>query len=162
MMVVTLPYSTVTMKEKVVVPVPPLFFPAHQDGSRMWNRQKLAELARGRKAALTEVEGALLAFARVQEMTDEPAVDAESARKELEAALDKLEPEAVDKLKQLGSFERDEVLRDFMVVMIDHDQKRIARELKEVQELQVEQRLEPAKQEETAPTKKRRRGLRFT
>jgi hypothetical protein len=127
----------------------------------MWDRQKLAVLARNRKVALSDVEGALLAFARTQEMTDEPNLDIIAAAKELEAALDKLEPEATDKLKQLGSTERDEVLRDFLVTMVNHNQKRIDRELKDVQELAVEQHMEAPKVEGTAPEKKRKRGLRF-
>lgn len=126
----------------------------------MWNREKLAAMAKQRKAALSDVEGALLAFARTQELTDEPQLDARAAEKELEAALDKLEPDAADKLKLLGSIQRDEVLRDFMVAMMDHNQKRIERELQEVETLQVTQKLEP-QPEEAAPAKKRKRGLRL-
>ncbi|MBX9862337.1 MAG: hypothetical protein K2Y42_06245 [Hyphomicrobium sp.] len=127
----------------------------------MWNRQKLADLARNRKAALSDVDGALLAFARTQEMTDEAGIDAKTAERELADALDKLEPEAADKLKLLGSVERDEVLRDFLVVMMGHNQKRIERELQEVQELQPTQKLDAPKVEGAAPDKKRKRGLRF-
>lgn len=127
----------------------------------MWNRQKLADLARKRKAALSDVEGALLAFSRMQEMTDEPGIDVKAAAKELEVELDKLEPEAANKLTALGSIERDEVLRDFVVIMMDHNQKRIDRELSEVRDMEFSQTLEAPKLEEAAPDKKRKRGLRL-
>lgn len=128
----------------------------------MWNRQKLADLARNRKVALSDVEVALLAFARTQEMTDEAGIDVKAAQKELQAAFDKLEPEAAMKLKLLGSVERDEVLRDFVVAMVDHNQESIEQELKQVEVLQVLQTLEVPKAEEAAPAKKRKRSLRFT
>lgn len=132
----------------------------------MWNRQKLAVLARNRKVALSDVEGALLAFARTQELTDEPNFDVTAAAKELEAALDKLEPEATDKLKLLGSVERDEVLRDFLVTMVNHNQKRIDRELQEVQALQPSMKLAAPKVDtpqvdEAGSAKKRKRKLRL-
>lgn len=128
----------------------------------MWDRQKLGELARQRKAALSDVEGALLAFARLQELTDEPSADLKAAQKELATALDGLEPEAADKLKLLGSVERDEVLRDFLVTMLDHNQKRIERELKDVLALEPSPKPDMPKQEEAAPAKKRKRGLRLS
>lgn len=127
----------------------------------MWDRQKLGELARKRKAALLDVEGALLAFARSQELTDEPSVDLKAAQRELATALDGLEPEAADKLKLLGSVERDEVLRDFLVTMVDHNQKRIDRELKDVLALEPSPPDMP-KKEEAAPARKRKRGLRLS
>lgn len=127
----------------------------------MWDRQKLGELARKRKAALLDVEGALLAFARSQELTDEPSVDLKAAQRELATALDGLEPEAANKLKLLGSVERDEVLRDFLVTMVDHNQKRIDRELKDVLALEPSPPDMP-KKEEAAPARKRKRGLRLS
>jgi hypothetical protein len=138
-------------------------FPSGNFGTQcMWDRQKLGELARKRKAALSDVEGALLAFARTQELTDEASVDVKAAEKELEMALDRLEPEAADKLKLLGSVERDEVLRDFLVTMVDHNQKRIGRELKDVLALEPSPNPDMPKQEEAAPGKKRKRGLRLS
>lgn len=127
----------------------------------MWNRQKLTDLARKRKAALAEIEGALLAFSRTQEMTDEVKIDIKTSEKELEAALDKLQPDAATKLMALGSIERDEVLRDFLVKMMDHSQSRIDRDLKHVQELALSEKLETPEIEKAAPAKKRKRRYRL-
>jgi hypothetical protein len=127
----------------------------------MWSRQKLADIARKRKEALSDVEGALLAFSRTQEMTHEEGIDVKTSEKELEAALDKLEPDAATKLMMLGSVERDEVLRDFIVKMMDHNQSRIEQDLKQVQELTISEKLESPDNERAAPAKKRKRGLRL-
>lgn len=139
--------------------MPSLSLPALTEPSLMWDRQKLSDMARARKAALSDVEAALLAFARTQELTDEPAVDVKAAEKELEAALEKLEPEAAGKLKHIGSVERDEVLRDFLVAMVQHNQQRIERDLEDVQLLEVSQSLAAPNVGETVPEKKRKRRL---
>lgn len=129
----------------------------------MWDRQKLGKLARERKAALGGLNTALLAFARTQEMTEETGIDCRKAEQELAAALDKLEPDAVLQMKALGSVERDEVLRDFLTALTDHNQKSIERELKEVQELAGPTLetpvLEAPGNDKAAPKKKR--GLRM-
>lgn len=129
----------------------------------MWDRQKLGKLARERKAALGGLNTALLAFARTQEMTEETGIDCRKAEQELAAALDKLEPDAVLQMKALGSVERDEVLRDFLTALTDHNQKSIERELKEVQELAGPTLetpvLEAPENDKAAPKKKR--GLRM-
>lgn len=139
--------------------MPSLSLPALTEPSLMWDRQKLSDMARARKAALSDVEAALLAFARTQELTDEPAVDVKAAEKELEAALEKLEPEAAGKLNHIGSVERDEVLRDFLVAMVQHNQQRIERDLEDVQLLEVSQSLAAPNVGETVPEKKRKRRL---
>lgn len=129
----------------------------------MWDRQKLGKLARERKAALGGLNKALLAFARTQEMTEETGIDRRKAEQDLAAALDRLEPDAVLQMKALGSVERDEVLRDFLTALTDHNQENIVRELKEVQELSEPVLeapvLETPENEKAAPKKKR--GLRM-
>lgn len=130
----------------------------------MWDREKLTELARERKAALSDVEGALLAFARTREMTEETGVDAKEAQKALDAALDKLEPEAAERLHALGSVQRDEVLRDFLVVMLDHNQQRLEREHEEVHKMELTSSRKPSPDDDDDDEdggKKRKRGRRF-
>lgn len=124
----------------------------------MWDRQKLHDLARTRKMALGGLNEALLAYARTREMTEEAGLDAGKVEQDLAATLDRLEPDDFQHMKALGSVERDEVLRDFMVVLADHNQQRIDRELKDVQAIDGPAREVPAN-EKAAP--KRKRGLRL-
>ncbi|CFX05434.1 protein of unknown function [Candidatus Filomicrobium marinum] len=129
----------------------------------MWDRQKLGKLARERKAALGGLNKALLAFARTQEMTEETGIDRRKAEQDLAAALDRLEPDAVLQMKALGSVERDEVLRDFLTALTDHNQENIVRELKEVQELSEPVLEAPVleKPENQKAASKKKRGLRM-
>lgn len=78
----------------------------------MWEKGKLTDLAKQRRNALSDAEGALLAFARTRETTEEDGIDLTQAGQDVEAALDKLEPESAERLQSLGSIARDEALRD--------------------------------------------------
>lgn len=123
----------------------------------MWDKRKLQDISGNRKAALSVVNEALLAFARTREMTDETGIDLKAEELALTAALDRLEPEAMESFKALGSVERDEVLRDFVVRVIDHNQQRIDRELMQIEAMEA-----PALEEEqAAPKKLKRRGPRL-
>lgn len=126
----------------------------------MWDKPKLADMAAQRKAALPVVKEALLAYARTREMTDEAGIDLKAEELALTAALDRLEPEAVESLKVLGSVERDEVLRDFVVRVIDHNQQRMDRELAQIVAMEAPA-LEEPKQEQAAPRRQKKRGLRL-
>lgn len=123
----------------------------------MWDKRKLEDMAGKRKAALSVVNEALLAFARTREMTDEAGIDLKAEELALTAALDRMEPEAMESFKALGSVERDEVLRDFVVRVIDHNQQRMDRELMQIEAMEA-----PALEEEqAAPKKLKRRGPRL-
>lgn len=123
----------------------------------MWDKRKLEDMAGKRKAALSVVNEALLAFARTREMTDEAGIDLKAEELALTAALDRMEPEAMESFKALGSVERDEVLRDFVVRVIDHNQQRMDRELAQIEAMEA-----PALEEEqAAPKKLKRRGPRL-
>ena len=123
----------------------------------MWDKRKLQDISGNRKAALSVVNEALLAFARTREMTDETGIDLKAEELALTAALDRLEPEAMESFKALGCVERDEVLRDFVVRVIDHNQQRIDRELMQIEAMEA-----PALEEEqAAPKKLKRRGPRL-
>lgn len=129
-------------------------------GFVMWDRRKLEDMAGKRKAAQSVVNEALLAFARSREMTDEAGIDVKAEELALTAALDRLEPEAMESFKALGSVERDEVLRDFVVRVIDHNQQRMDRELAQIEAMEGPA-LEEQKHEEAAPRKQKKRGLRL-
>jgi len=123
----------------------------------MWDKRKLEDMAGKRKSALSVVNEALLAFARTREMTDEAGIDLKAEELALTAALDRLEPEAMESFKALGSVERDEVLRDFVVRVMDHNQQRMDRELAQIEAMEA-----PALEEEqAAPKKLKRRGPRL-
>lgn len=98
----------------------------------MWDRNRLAQLADERRNAMAEIGEALLAYARANEMTDEGIIDQRQAEYDLTEALDKLTPEAADRMRAMGSAARDELLRDFMLKVADHNQRRIEHDLAEV------------------------------
>lgn len=127
----------------------------------MWDKRKLEDMAGKRKAALSVVNDALLAFARTREMTDETGLDLKAEELALTAALDRLEPEAMESFKALGSVERDEVLRDFVVRVIDHNQQRMDRELAQIEAMEAPV-LDAQEQEPAAPRKQKKRGLRLS
>jgi len=126
----------------------------------MWDKGKLTDLAKERREALSDVQGALLAFARVKELTDENGIDGNRAKKDLETAFDNLGPEAADRLRTLGSIQRDEVLRDFLMELTDHNQRRIDRDLEEVVAMSKDRKNEaPDDDDDGEDSPRRKRGL---
>jgi len=123
----------------------------------MWDRDKLRALAKERREGLANVQQALLAFARVKEMSDEE-VDRKDAERQLAEALDKLEPEALDRLTALGSAQRDEVLGDFLLALTDHNQQRIERDMADVMAMKPQRQPDPDDDDDDAPSRKRGRG----
>ena len=68
----------------------------------MWSKEKLKKVVAEREAARgklgSKVEQAALLYARSEGMTDEPDADRATARKELDALVDGMEPEDWDNL----------------------------------------------------------------
>jgi hypothetical protein len=125
----------------------------------MWDRNRLHLLANERRNAMADIGEALLAYARANEMTDEGYIDQRQAEYDLTEALDKLTPEAADKMRSMGSAARDELLRDFLLKVVDHNQKRIERDLAEVQGKDQRRSTErDDDDEDDEPSRKRGRG----
>lgn len=124
----------------------------------MWDRNRLQQLANERRNAMADIGEALLAYARANEMTDEGYIDQRQAECDLTEALDKLTPEAADKMRAMGSAARDELLRDFLLKVVDHNQKRIERDLAEVQAMDHGRSTERDDDDEDDDEPSRRRG----
>lgn len=123
----------------------------------MWDRNRLHVLADQRRNAMADIGEALLAYARANEMTDEGFVDQRQAERDLAEALDKLTPEAAERMQGIGSVARDELLRDFMLKVVDHNQRRIEADLKQVESLQPG-RAHEDDEEDDEPSRRRGRG----
>ena len=104
----------------------------------MWTREKLQEIVERRQKAkepFNDVDGAALAYARWQGLTEELDVDREGAKAELDRLVDTIEPEQWRRLNELAADVDEGIIRGLMSYSMRRAYEQLGQQREEVREM---------------------------